>query len=62
MPEYMTTGEVAELLRTPEQSVRFWRHAGRGPASIKVGRRVLYDRADVLAWIEKQRREQNPDQ
>lgn len=52
MPEYMTTGEVAEMLRTSPETVRFWRHVRKGPRSFKVGRRVLYDQADVMAWLD----------
>jgi excisionase family DNA binding protein len=50
---YLTTAEVAELLRVPEETARFWRHAGKGPKSFKVpgGRRVLYAREDVEAFI-----------
>ncbi len=50
-PEYMTTSEVAEMLRTSPESVRFWRHVGKGPRSFKIGRRVLYAREDVRAFI-----------
>jgi len=52
MSEYMTTDEVAELSRTSAETVRYWRHVGKGPKSFKVGRRVLYDRADVQAWLD----------
>lgn len=55
MPEYMTTAEVAELLRTAPETVRFWRWQGTGPRSFKVGRRVLYARTDVEAFIEAAR-------
>jgi excisionase family DNA binding protein len=48
---YLTTAEVAELLRTSPETVRYWRHIGSGPKSFKVGRRVLYDVADVEAFI-----------
>ena len=51
MPDYMTTEEVAELLRTSPETVRFWRSRGRGPKSFRVGRRVLYARSDVEAFI-----------
>jgi len=51
MPRFMTTSEVAELLRMPTESVRFWRHSGKGPASFKVGRRVLYAVEDVEAFV-----------
>ena len=55
MSEYMTTVEVAELLRTSPESVRFWRHVGKGPTSFKVGRRVLYAREDVERFIAEAR-------
>jgi excisionase family DNA binding protein len=51
MPEYLTTVEVAEKLRTSPETVRFWRHVGKGPASFKVGRKVLYAVEDVEAFI-----------
>ncbi|MGI9084433.1 MAG: helix-turn-helix domain-containing protein [Aeromicrobium sp.] len=52
LPEHMITLEVADFLRTSPETVRYWRHIGKGPRSFKVGRRVLYDRADVAAWLE----------
>jgi excisionase family DNA binding protein len=51
MAKYLTTAEVAELLRAPLESVRYWRHVGKGPASFKVGRRVLYALEDVETFI-----------
>ncbi len=42
---------LASLQRTSPSSVRFWRHAGRGPRSIKVDRRVLSAQRDVDAWL-----------
>lgn len=52
MPKYLTTQEVAELLRTPAETVRYWRHVGKGPRSFKVGgKRVLYAAEDVEAFI-----------
>jgi excisionase family DNA binding protein len=49
--EYMTTTEVAHYLRTPTATLRYWRHKGYGPKGIRVGRRVLYDLAEVEAWL-----------
>lgn len=46
----LTTEEVAEYFRTAPGTVRYWRHIGRGPASFKVGRRVLYRESDVQEW------------
>lgn len=50
--KYLTTAEVANLCRTSPDTVRFWRHVGKGPASFKVGRRVLYDSEVVRSWLE----------
>ena len=50
-PDYLTTAEVAVALRTPTETVRYWRHVGKGPKSFKVGRRVLYSRGDLAAWM-----------
>jgi len=58
MDSYLTTEEVADLLRTPTETVRYWRHVGKGPKSFKVGgRRVLYAREDVEAFIAEARQE-----
>jgi excisionase family DNA binding protein len=51
MSDYLTTAELATLLRTPSETVRYWRHVGKGPRSFKIGRRVLYAREDVEAFI-----------
>ncbi len=50
---YLTTAELADLCRTSPETARYWRHVGKGPRSFKVGRRVLYDTADVEAWLEE---------
>jgi DNA-binding transcriptional MerR regulator len=54
MAQYLVTREVAEQLRTPEETLRYWRHIGKGPASFRVGRRVLYDAAVLDRWIQEQ--------
>lgn len=51
MAKYLTTVEVAELCRTSPETIRYWRHIHKGPASFKLGRRVLYELADVEAFI-----------
>lgn len=55
MPDYLTVQEVADLLRTSAETVRYWRHIGKGPTSFKVGRRVLFERAEVERFIEEAR-------
>ena len=50
-PELLTITEAAELLRAPVATLRYWRHLGTGPRCFRVGRRVLYRRDDLHAWI-----------
>lgn len=51
--DLLTTAEVVAITRAPASTVRYWRHVGTGPRSFRLGRRVVYRRRDVLAWIEK---------
>jgi hypothetical protein len=57
MSNYMTTAEVGEALRTPVETVRYWRHVGKGPKSFKLGRRVLYAVEDVEAFVQEARKQ-----
>ena len=50
---YMTTAELAELVRAPDSTVRYWRYCGKGPKSFRLGKRVLYDVDEVRAWLKK---------
>ncbi len=50
--ENLTTAEVAALTRQPVETLRYRRHNGTGPRSFKLGRRVLYRRSDVQAWLD----------
>lgn len=59
-PELLTITEAAELLRAPVATLRYWRHLGTGPRSFRLGRRVLYRRADLHAWIEERRDRSGP--
>lgn len=59
MAKYLTTVDVAALCRTSPETVRYWRHVGRGPRSFKVGRRVLYDATDVRSWLDSLRESQD---
>lgn len=50
--DILTLAEVAEMTRTNPATLRYWRSVGDcGPKSFKLGRRVLYRRADVEQWI-----------
>lgn len=43
--------EAAEHLGVPVVTLSDWRHKGRGPSFIKVGRLVRYDPEDLNTWI-----------
>jgi DNA-binding transcriptional MerR regulator len=54
--ELLTVADVAEMTRLSAGTLRYWRALGEGgPASFKLGRRVMYRRADVEKWLEKAR-------
>ena len=55
MKVYMTIEEVARSLRVSVPTVRWLRQEGRFAPAIKIGRRVVWDEAEVLAWIERNR-------
>lgn len=59
-PTYLTTEEVADRFRTSPGTVRYWRHVGKGPASFRLGARVLYDLDLVEAWERQAQAEQYP--
>ncbi|HMM40117.1 MAG TPA: helix-turn-helix domain-containing protein [Desulfovibrio sp.] len=46
----LTTEEAAAYLRLQPGTLEVWRCRGRGPAYQKLGRRVVYDRADLDAF------------
>jgi hypothetical protein len=52
--EFLTPDEVARLLRKPSRKVlAVDRCLGRDhPPYIKIGRKILYKRADVLRWLD----------
>jgi predicted DNA-binding transcriptional regulator AlpA len=53
--------EVAEMLRRPLSTLRYWRVTGDGPKSFKLGGRVVYKLEDVERWIEAQYSEATPE-
>lgn len=55
MSELLSTRETGALLGTPEETLRYWRHIGRGPECFKLRRRVVYERSAVEAWVAAQR-------
>ena len=54
LDDLLTTAEVAAIIRAPASTLRYWRHLGTGPHSFRLGRRVVYRRADVAEWLHEQ--------
>lgn len=52
--ELLTLQQVAERYNIEENTLRYWRAQRTGPKSARVGRRVMYRRADVERWIDEQ--------
>jgi predicted DNA-binding transcriptional regulator AlpA len=49
--DILYTEEVAALTRKTPATIRWLKATGQGPKCGKLGRRVIYRRADVEAWI-----------
>ncbi|MEE1617323.1 helix-turn-helix transcriptional regulator [Brachybacterium sp. J153] len=54
-PAMLTEQDVVNMTGLARGTLAYWRHAGQGPRSYKLGRRVRYDESDVLAWIQQQK-------
>lgn len=52
--EYLTAPQLEQLTGTPASTWRYWAHIGQGPPSFKLGRRRVWKRSVVMAWIESQ--------
>ena len=53
--ELLTLSEVAQILTTSENTVRWWRQIGTGPEFFKIGRRLYTTVGDLRRWIREQR-------
>lgn len=47
---WLTTEDLAARFRTTASTVRYWNHIGYSPKAVKIGRRCLYDLAEVERW------------
>ncbi|WP_104183588.1 helix-turn-helix domain-containing protein [Mycobacterium avium] len=61
LPPLLTPPELAQVLRTTTNSLAQERYLGRGVPFIKNGRRILYARSDVLAYLEQNRAQRTDD-
>jgi predicted DNA-binding transcriptional regulator AlpA len=52
--ELLTMQEVADVVRVPVATLRYWRQLGTGPRSFRIGRSVRYWRREVFVWLDDQ--------
>jgi len=61
-PEYLTAPEAATFTRLAVQTLAKMRVTGGGPLYVKAGgRRILYKRADIQAWLDARVRSSTSD-
>lgn len=53
--DLLTVDEVAARLRVTVATIRWLRQKGRFAPAVKIGRRVLWDAAELEAWVAGQR-------
>lgn len=53
--ELLIEEEAAAYLRQAPTTLRQWRHLRKGPAWVKVGKRALYRRSDLEAYVNERR-------
>lgn len=54
-PERMNTAQAAAYTGLADATLRYYRHAGIGPLSYRIGSKVFYDRTDLDTWLAAQR-------
>lgn len=52
--EFLDAADLERLTGTPAATWRYWAHIGSGPPSFKLGRRRVWRRTAVVAWLEAQ--------
>lgn len=58
--ELLTLDEVADILTTSPNTVRWWRQMGTGPEFFKIGRRLYTTVGDLRRFIREQRLASKP--
>jgi hypothetical protein len=54
---YLSEPETAEAIHKTPRTLQSWRQQGIGPAYIKVGKTIYYERSALLAWLKAQQTE-----
>ena len=57
LEDYLDAAQLASELEVSERTLARWHAMRLGPPRVTIGRRPLYRRASVTAWIERQERD-----
>jgi predicted DNA-binding transcriptional regulator AlpA len=49
-----TQEEAAVIIGVKPSTLAMWRHKGRGPRYLKIGRSCFYRPSDIEAWLDAQ--------
>lgn len=55
--DLITDEAAAQVLHVSKGTLAQWRYLGTGPRYFKVGRRILYSRSRLSAWLSEQERQ-----
>ena len=50
----LSNEETAAAIGVAQTTLPVWRHFGKGPVYLKVGKRCFYRPSDIRAWLDKQ--------
>jgi excisionase family DNA binding protein len=53
LDDYLTRDELAKELKVSWRTIIRWCERGDGPPVVKVGRRPMFKRSSVAAWLDK---------
>jgi prophage regulatory protein len=53
--DYLYAPQLQQWTGTPASTWRYWAHIGSGPPSFKIGRRRVWERLTVQAWLDEQK-------
>ena len=55
LPALLTIDDVAAVLRTSRKAVYAMAERGQLPGVVRIGRRLLVSRDDLLSWLDERR-------
>lgn len=57
--EQFNITSAAEFLKVPVTTLKFWRASGTGPSFLKLGKRIIYLKSDLVEFWESRRMKQS---